>query len=81
MQEANRSESLVRTKPRPNDDRYVEILRRMTPEQRLLKAFELTELSRDLFAAGLRARHPDLSESEFRRLVVEKLKECHNKPF
>ncbi len=31
-----------------------EILRAMTPEQRLIKAFELSELSKSLFIAGLR---------------------------
>jgi hypothetical protein len=71
---------LIHTKPRPNDDLYIGILRRMGPERRLLKAFELTEFARDLFAAGLRDRHPDLPEPAFRRLLVEKLKECHNKP-
>lgn len=30
-------------KPRPNHRRYIEILRRMTPEQRLAKAFELSD--------------------------------------
>ena len=31
-------------KPRPNHRLYLEALRRLTPEQRLLKAFELTEV-------------------------------------
>jgi hypothetical protein len=35
-------------KPRPNHQRYLEILRRMTPERRLLKSFELTEFLRQL---------------------------------
>jgi hypothetical protein len=43
----------------------VKILRGMTPEQRLRKAFELTEMSRALFATGLRARFPDLTQEEF----------------
>jgi hypothetical protein len=81
MTSSDPTSPLVRTKPRPNDDRYVEALRRMGPEKRLQKAFELTEFVRDLFAVGLRQRHPDMPEPEFRRLVVEKLKECHNKHF
>src|SRR5665647_2170996 len=40
-------------KPRPNHQLYLEALRRLTPEQRLLKAFELTELSRELLRAGV----------------------------
>jgi hypothetical protein len=50
-------------KPRPNRKRYIEILRTMTPEDRLRKAFELTEFSRQLFAEGLRQRFPDLPEA------------------
>ena len=46
-------------KPRPNHQLYLAALRRLTPEQRLLKAFELTELSRELFRAGLRQRFPN----------------------
>lgn len=68
-------------KPRPNHRLYVEILRRMTPEQRLLKAFELTEFSRDLFKRGLRRRFPDLSEEEIHRLYLQRLEKCHNRNY
>ena len=33
-------------KPQLNRQRYLEVLRSMTPEQKLLKAFELSESSR-----------------------------------
>lgn len=65
-------------KPRPNHSLYLEILRRMTPEQRLLKAFELSEFARQLFMHGLRRRYPDASEEEFRRLLLAHLDRCHN---
>lgn len=52
-------------KPRPNHQRYIEVVRSMTPEQRLLKAFELSDLAKKLFKHGLRKRFPDLSEEEF----------------
>jgi len=42
-------------KPRPLHRIYIDILRRMTPEQRLLKAFELSETSKSLLQQGLRA--------------------------
>lgn len=45
-------------KPRPNHRIYLEILRRMTPEQRLLKAFELSEMAKGLFLTGLRQGEP-----------------------
>lgn len=65
-------------KPRPHHQLYIQILRRMTPDQRLRKALELTELGKRLFADGLRRLHPDLTEAEFRRLYVERLAKCHN---
>ena len=68
-------------KPRPNHRLHIEILRRMTPEQRLEKAFELSELSKELFLTGLRSRHPDLSETEFRKLASKILARCHNENY
>jgi hypothetical protein len=69
----------METKARPNHRLYIETLRRMSPEQRLAKAFELGEMSRGLFRTGLRARFPDLSEAEFHRLYLERLEKCHNR--
>ena len=66
-------------KKRPNDRLYLEALRRMTPEQKLLKVFELTEMSRQLFRQGLRERFPELSEEELHRLYLERLAKCHNR--
>ena len=65
-------------KPRPNHKRYVEILRRMTPEERLEKSFELTEYARQLLKDGLRQRHPGLSEPQVHELYVNRLRQCHN---
>ena len=67
-------------KPRPNHQLYLEALRRLTPEQRLLKAFELTELSRDLFCAGLRQRFPEADEAELQRIYLERMAHCRNGP-
>jgi hypothetical protein len=66
-------------KPRPNHQLYLEALRRLTPEQRLLKAFELTELSRELFRAGLRQRFPVADESELQRIYLERLAQCQDR--
>jgi hypothetical protein len=68
-------------KLRPNHKLYIEVLRRMTPEQRLRKSFELTKFARQIFIAGLRQRHPDLPEAEFRQLVLEHLRRCHNRNY
>lgn len=51
----------------------------MTPEQWFLKAFELTELSRELLRTGLRDRFPDLSERELHALYLRRLERCRSK--
>ena len=66
-------------KPRPNRARYIDTLRRMTPEQRLAKALELSELSRDLTRAGLRERHPETTETELQELYLERLERCRRR--
>jgi hypothetical protein len=59
--------------------KYIEILRKMTPEQRLAKAFELTELSKALFRQGLRRRFPEMQDDEFEKLYRKRLDLCHNR--
>ena len=66
-------------KPRPNHELYVEALRRMTPEQRLLKAFELTDQSHELLRAGIRWRFPDVAPGEQRRIYLEQLERCRSR--
>lgn len=68
-------------KPQPNRREYLQILRRMTPAQRLAKAFELSELSKAAFRQGLRRRFPQLSEVEFHALYLERLAKCHNRNY
>lgn len=68
-------------KERPNHTIYIQVLRRMSPEQRLLKAFELSEFARELFTHGLRKRFPDLGDEEFKKLLLERLDKCHNRNY
>jgi hypothetical protein len=68
-------------KPRPNHRLYLQVLARMTPEQHLLKAFELSAFTRALFKEGLRKRFPDLSEEELHRVFLERLARCHNRNY
>lgn len=67
-------------KPRPNHRIYLDVLRRMTAEERLLKAFELTESTRQLFLAGLRQRHPELSDEALRALYLKRLARAWSRP-
>lgn len=66
-------------KARPNHRLYLEALRRMTPEERLRKAFELSDYTRALFRQGLRRRHPDLPEAEFEALYRARLAKAQNR--
>ena len=68
-------------KPHPNHQIYIQALRRMSPEQRLMKAFELTEFSKALFIQGLRKLHPELSPREFHELLLTRLDKCHNRNY
>lgn len=71
--------------PKRDSDRahevYIAALRRLTPEQRLRKAFELSAFVREIFEQGLRRAFPDLSEAEFRKLLHERLELCHNREY
>jgi hypothetical protein len=68
-------------KPAPNHAVYLRVLRAMTPERRLQKAFELGVTARALFEHGLRRRFPGLDGAALRRLVRERLDRCHNRNY
>jgi hypothetical protein len=68
-------------KPRPNHRQYIDVLRRMTPEQRVAKVFELSEFTKRLFIQGLRERFPDLDEERFHKLMLKRLELCHNRNY
>lgn len=71
----------MNVKEHPNHALYIRILRKMSPEARLMKAFELSEFSRELFLQGLRKRFPNLSEAEISKLYLERLDKCHNRNY
>lgn len=60
---------------------YIQVLRRMTPEQRLKRAFELSDMTLRLFKQGLRERFPDISEDELHAFYLKRLERCHNRHF
>ena len=74
-------EQEVNVKQRPNHGRYIQTIRRMSPEKRLLKAFELSEFVKELFTHGLHKRFPDLEEEELARIRMERLRKCHNRNY
>jgi hypothetical protein len=68
-------------KPNINHKQYIQALRHLTPEQRLTKAFELSEFTKQLFIHGLRRRFATLSNQEFEQLVLQRLAKCHNRNY
>ncbi len=69
----------MNSKPEPHRKLYLEILSKMTPEQRLKKAFELTEFSRKLFDQGLRKRFPNATEDELRTIRLARFQLWHKR--
>lgn len=53
------------------------ISRSLSGSQKIAKAFELTEMSRQIMRAGIRASHPEASEAEVQRLYVDRLLSFH----
>ena len=68
-------------KPYPNHNIYLQTLIKMTPEQRLQKAFELSALTKDLFLDGLRERFSDKSEVEIKQIYLERIAKCYNRNY
>lgn len=66
-------------KERPNHRIYIQVLRQMGPENRLKKAFELSELSRALTKRGLEDLYPELPPSELNRLYLDRMKKARER--
>ncbi|HEX42048.1 MAG TPA: hypothetical protein ENN81_08310 [Phycisphaerales bacterium] len=65
----------------PNHAVYIRLMRRLTPEQRLAIALDLSEFSKWLFIEGLRKLYPDLPLAQFGQLVRRRLEKCHNRNY
>jgi hypothetical protein len=68
-------------KKRPNHQMYLKVLAGMTAEQKLRKVFELSAFAKGLFIHGLRKRFPDVTEDEFRKILLARLDKCHNRNY
>jgi hypothetical protein len=73
--------SPVNIKERPNHTLYIRVLRRMSPEARLMKAFDMTAFSKQLFLHGLHRRFPGLTEEELHKKYLDRLTKCHNRNY
>jgi hypothetical protein len=66
-------------KAQPNRAAYMDALRRMTPEQRLAKAFELSDMTHEALRAGLSTRFPEADSAELAVLYVQRLERCRSR--
>ena len=57
---------------------YIKIIRKLTPEKKLKKCFDLNEFTKALFLIGLRNRFPNLSEEEIKKIYLKRITKCHN---
>ncbi len=55
------------------DDKYAEILRNMTGEQRVLATAEMFETAVALLRANIKEKHPDWSEEQIRKEIRKRL--------
>lgn len=68
-------------KKNPNHKQYLSALKKMGPEKRLLKALELSAMSKELFFCGLRKRFPQKTESEIKEIYLQRLTKCYNRNY
>ena len=68
-------------KLRPNHILYLQTLRKMTPAQRLAKAFELSAIAKELFMAGLQKRFATKDEADIKQIYLERIAKCHNRNY
>jgi len=53
----------------------------MSAEQRLLKALELSTLTKKLFLGGLHTRFPDKTEKEIKEIYLQRPGKCYNRNY
>ena len=68
-------------KQSPNHKQYLITLSRMSAEQRLLKALELSAITKELFMTGLKKRFPDKAETEIKEIYLQRLAKCYNRNY
>ena len=75
----------IRLREKMNENRahakYIEVLRKLTPEQRVQRTFELSDFVRQIFFEGLKKTFPNLSPEELKKLYLKRLELCHNRNY
>jgi hypothetical protein len=61
------------------DEFWLEALRRMAPERKLMAVFDAWAFAFELRVAGVKLRFPGFTEKEARHRAVAEIVECHRK--
>jgi len=56
---------------------YLDVLRRMTPEQKWQAAIDLWEMAVEASRANVRAEHPDWPEAQVQATIARRILEAH----
>jgi hypothetical protein len=62
---------------RQAEEFYLDVLRRMTPEQKWQAAINLWQMAVDASRANVRAEHPDWPENQVRSTVAQRILEAN----
>lgn len=73
------SHKKMNIKPQPNHEVYLKTLQKMTPAERLQKAFELSEMTKELFLQGLKKRFPNNSKEKIMEIYLQRISLCYNR--
>jgi hypothetical protein len=76
MYQTNKMQNI---KPQPNHQIYLQTLQKMTPTERLQKAFELSEMTKQLFLQGIKKRFPDYSAEKTMEIYLKRISLCYNR--
>lgn len=53
-------------------EKYIEVIRSIPPEKKLRIALEYCDLIRGIMAAGIRHRHPGISDEDVRKEIIRR---------
>ena len=68
-----------RSKLEPNRRQYIQILRRMTGEERMRIGFELFEMAKNVMIEGIKAQNPLIEAEEIQKEVSRRMMRCHRR--
>ena len=64
-----------------NHRQYLRALTKMGAEQRLIKALELSLITKELFMSGLHRRFPNKTKTEIKEIYLQRLAKCYNQNY